>query len=165
MTRRSKKFTMPLFSPAVCYSIHMLESLKAVPHAPQKIGEQPIPISTLRMKGLKINAHLGWSDAERESTQPVMVDVIIQFPEPPPACQSDKLSHTLCYEELSQIIKHYCQHNTFKLIERMAYKLYREIKIRVLSGSQISITVTKLNPPLADLQGNTSFTYGDFSQE
>lgn len=130
-----------------------------------KARNHPTTFSTLTLRGLRVSAYVGWSEAERLSPQPIDIDICIQFAEPPPACRSDELAHTVCYAELSNIIKTCAANQQFKLIERMAYKLLREIKIRLPAGSLGWIRITKLQIPIPDVHGNASFSYGDFIPE
>ena len=129
------------------------------------VHSKPMGVSTLTVRGLRIKAHVGWSETEREVAQPVEVDAVIRFSEIPPACYSDELSHTLCYAELSKMIQNRVAEGSFKLLERMAYTLHQALKVRLPSQSLCWIRVTKLHPPVPELAGNTSFSYGDFIPE
>jgi 7,8-dihydroneopterin aldolase/epimerase/oxygenase len=130
-----------------------------------KAPNQSPPFTTLTLKGLRCEAKVGWTELERSIPQSVDIDVSIRFSELPPACYSDELTHTICYADLTKLIKERLSEQSFKLIERMAYKIHQAIQVRLTSKSLCWVRVTKLKPPVPDLHGNTSFSYGDFVPE
>lgn len=116
--------------------------------------------STLHVRGLRLVVHLGWGDEERRHPQPIDLDLRIQFAERPPACESDELSGTVCYDKLCEKIRGHCSSKPFRLIERMAFEIHELLSKDLPPGSQLCVKVTKLKLPIEGLTGGVSFTYG-----
>lgn len=80
----------------------------------------------------------------------------------PVSCETDDLSDTVCYAELTSLITAACEQKTYKLIEHLAYDIYTLIKARHTLECQV--TVSK-KPPIANLQGGAAFVCGDWGGE
>lgn len=106
--------------------------------------------------------HLGWTEAERQQTQPVDLAVHLRFPQAPKACDSEQLDETICYDSLVSFIKTLCAEQSFQLIERLGAWLYNNIKHFLGSDVDVWLQVTKVYPPISDLSRGVSFTYGDW---
>jgi len=120
----------------------------------------PVIFSTLLIKQLELSVNLGWRSAERRQEQPVLVDIHIEFPKPPSACESDNLDDTICYAKLVNelrekiIVKHY------RLVEHLGLDIYQITKTHLPLLSKVIVHVTKY-PKLDGLTGGVCFSYGD----
>lgn len=116
----------------------------------------------LCLSEFKLPVYLGWGDAEREETQVVTFDIRIDFASLPSACDSDVLSGTLCYDQLTQGIREHVEGQTFRLIEHLAQTVFHLIRSQCQDGDQIELVVSKV-PPIEGLS-QASFVLSDFIQ-
>lgn len=116
--------------------------------------------SNLTISDLKLWVHLGCSDQEKYHPQLVSFDILIDFFQNPQAVLSDKLEDSVCYANITNIIKETISNKKYNLIEYLAANTYDEI-IKHTGNKEISLTVTvkKLSPPVEDIHGYVSFTY------
>lgn len=116
--------------------------------------------SNLTISDLKLWIHLGCSDQEKYHPQLVSFDILIDFFQNPQAVLSDKLEDSVCYANITNIVKETISNKKYNLIEYLAANTYDEI-IKHTGNKEISLTVTvkKLSPPVKDIHGYVSFTY------
>lgn len=119
-------------------------------------------MGVLEFRGARLDVRLGCSDAERARPQAVDLDVAVRFAELPRACESDDLSHTVCYADLIDAARAACAGREFKLVERLAHELHARLRPLVPAGAALWLRVTKLHPPVEGLAGGVSFALGDF---
>jgi len=120
--------------------------------------------SSLSLNGLLCQVHLGVSKDERARQQAVLVDLELRFETLPEGCLTDQIGDTACYGELSQLIREVCAREPFLLIERLGVTLYQSLKRQTPPGTALWIQVTKVQPPIADLQGGARFACGDWQK-
>jgi dihydroneopterin aldolase len=120
-------------------------------------------VSVLEFRGARLWVRLGCSASERETPQPVDLDLAVRFAEPPIACASDKLEDTICYAELIDAAREACAGAEFQLVERLAHELFGRLRALVPPGAELWLRVTKLRPPVEGLEGGVAFSLGDFS--
>ncbi len=126
-------------------------------HAPESASRPPSLVGTLALQDWQVMLHLGVSAAERAQPQSVAIDLQIQFTSLPPACQSDRLEETICYDQLLRSLKIRLEMQQYHLLEYLAYQLYRWVQELLPATAQLSyLKVTKLTPPIAGL-GASSF--------
>lgn len=121
--------------------------------------------TNLMVRGLRLMVHLGCGAEERRNPQPVDLDLALKFTRPPSGCESDELEDTVCYGELSERLAAYCEGKQFKLVESLAAQLFRVAKETTnvkFRDAVLSLRVTKLHPPVANLNGGVTFTIGDW---
>ncbi len=120
------------------------------------------PHTRLTLHQLELHLSLGWTEAERLQKQIILVDITIDFDEPPKACISDALEDTNCYDTLINKIVETITPKSFQLIEHLGYEIYQFIKNSFVQSVLITITVTK-KPVLSTLTtlADVSFSYGD----
>lgn len=116
-------------------------------------------MACLTVNGLELNINLGWPQAERQQQQTIIVDIIIQFNETPPACITDDLKDTFCYDELIKILKKNVVSRHFKLIEHVGYEMYQLVKSLLPDYALLQLSVTK-KPAIENLTGGVRFCYG-----
>jgi 7,8-dihydroneopterin aldolase/epimerase/oxygenase len=117
----------------------------------------------LEFTGLRLLLQLGWTDEERAQAQAVDVDLKIAFAEEPPACRTDRLSDTVCYGRVAEILKEMTSKRSFKLIEFLAREMHQALLPMMPSGARLGLRVRKIHPPVENLHGGASFEYGDLS--
>lgn len=116
--------------------------------------------TSLTLHQLELDIHLGWLEAEQTEKQRISIDIEFRFPTPPLACNTDELADTYCYDTLIKNIKTYLDGKKFRLVEHLAYELYRYIKPQFLPETSITIRIAKM-PLIPNLTGGVSFCYGD----
>lgn len=114
----------------------------------------------LQIRGLELHVNLGWPEKERQQQQAVVMDLTIQFPEPPKACETDNLNDTLCYSDLVNFLRKEISHKKFHLIEHLSHELYLLIKSKLPENSKIYININKF-PVISGLTGGVSFSHFD----
>lgn len=116
--------------------------------------------SRLKINQFELSLFLGWSAEERSQTQRISLDIDLTFSLPPKACQSDELTDTICYFELTEKLRHHFTEKTFRLIEHLAHDIYQFLKNHVDSGVSVMVHLKK-QPDIKQLHGGVCFSYGD----
>ena len=117
--------------------------------------------SVISLNRLSLILNLGVTDNERRVPQEVWIDYKIYFSGIPNACESDKVSDTICYHEIAEITKNYCKNKEFRLLESLCYQLYQQIRGHIDAKVGLWVRVKKCKPPIDDLLGTTSFELAD----
>jgi dihydroneopterin aldolase len=107
--------------------------------------------NVLILKNFIIPVHLGVTAAERKKSQNITLNIEIQFPQSPLACQTDKLADTICYHELTTAISEFCAKDKFNLIEYLGAELYKFIQSKIPANCKLRLSVAK-QPPLKNVQ-------------
>ncbi len=115
----------------------------------------------LDVEAIRLKVRLGCLPAERALPQDVEVKITIRFAELPPACWTDALHDTVCYAELAALAREHVRSREFRLIERLALELYGLVRERLPRGARLDLTVTKLAPPVPELERGVRFTIAD----
>lgn len=100
-------------------------------------------ICSLTLEDLKIKVRLGVTAKERSKKQTVILHIKIGFPKTPLACQTGKISDTICYDKLSKKIKKFCDDKKFKLIEELGMQLFNIIKNNIYKNCQLKLRIVK----------------------
>jgi FolB domain-containing protein len=116
--------------------------------------------STLHINNLELNVNLGWRTQERKKDQGIVIDLIIRFPTPPKACNSDLLEDTFCYATLIEKIRAHLNQKHYKLIEHLCADIYGLVKANLPKKIKLNISLTKY-PKIEGLSAGVSFCYGD----
>jgi FolB domain-containing protein len=113
----------------------------------------------LALSDLRLEVRLGCGAAERAKTQGVRFDLSIRFDRLPAGTKTDRLDGTVCYAEISEKLRALCAEREFHLIENLGYEAYK----RVHPGAPLKLwlKVTKLKPPVTNLEGGASFELGE----
>jgi 7,8-dihydroneopterin aldolase/epimerase/oxygenase len=114
--------------------------------------------SMLEFRDARLRVHLGVGAEERADRQDVALGVKIRFAEPPRACLTDRLEGTVCYAELIDAARAIVLERSFHTLEHLAHTLAGCVRERVPPAAAVRLTVTKLNPPVADLPGGVRFS-------
>lgn len=121
------------------------------------------PCHSLRLDNLSLQVHLGCLEDERSIPQEVRITLDCRFQEAPPGFQSDELSGTLCYAEISEKITGMIESRPYHLIEKMAADIYEIAKSWAHDRAQIALCVHKVKPPVRNLRGGSRYFCGDFN--
>lgn len=105
----------------------------------------------LILTNLQLKIKLGVTAKERLIKQKVLLNLAIAYQGFPKACCSDKITDTICYDELIKNIKQFCKLNQFSLIEHLTYELFKHIKKLTGSKNKVHLTITKF-PPIVGLE-------------
>jgi len=107
-----------------------------------KIGRE------IGIKGLRVNAHVGVPDAERETAQILQVDLSFAATNQPLALHDD-LAQTVDYHAVSLRVAEIAAHRPRKLIETLAEELTDQL-IAEFSLRWIEVTIRKFILPQTD---------------
>jgi len=119
----------------------------------------------LSVLDLRIWVHLGCSDQEKFNPQLVSLNIELYFKSLPEGAKNDRLEDTVCYSDLVQNVKSFCQNRKFNLIEHLTTEIYRVVEDSLKQHrslvSFICVTGHKISPPVPDIHGGVTFTYCD----
>src|SRR5476649_983669 len=110
---------------------------------PKPMTQTNLLHSNITLHGLTLTVYLGWPQAERLHEQQVTLDAKIVFPQLPPACTSDDLNDTFCYDTLISAIKQKINSQKFRLLEHLGHEIYRTIKTLAPKEAKIQLSVNK----------------------
>jgi dihydroneopterin aldolase len=102
--------------------------------------------SQVALEGLEFFAYHGFYEEERKMGNKYQVDVIVDT-DLWEAGQKDKLSTTLNYETLYQIVQVTMQQPA-KLLEHVAYQIIEEVYKHFPNIIAVEVAVAKYNPPV-----------------
>lgn len=120
--------------------------------------------SIVSLSDLNLLINLGVTEHERHSKQAVNISFKFFFKQKPKGCETDNIEDTVCYHDVSNTVKEYCDNKEFKLLEYMCNGLYRAIRMLTPSDVKIWIKIEKCSPPIDGLIGSTSFEYTDIGE-
>ncbi|MFT4030968.1 MAG: dihydroneopterin aldolase [Siphonobacter sp.] len=103
-------------------------------------------MGTIALEGLEFFSYHGFYAEEQKIGNRYAVDVIItvDFEQ---AAIDDKLSETVNYEKVYQIVSEIMQHS-HKLLEHIAYQIITQIRERYPRVETVKVAVSKFNPPV-----------------
>lgn len=99
------------------------------------------------MKNMKFYAYHGVLPEEQENGQDFFIDVELAL-DLKEAGDSDEIDHTVDYAEVYNIIKNVTKNNKFRLIEKLADTISREILSKYKKIEQIIVCVKKPDAPM-----------------
>ncbi|HET9624670.1 MAG TPA: dihydroneopterin aldolase [Kofleriaceae bacterium] len=97
------------------------------------------------VRGLEFEGNHGWSAAERRGTRRFRVNLSLELPLTA-AVISDRLSDTIDYWKVSEIVVALGTKSTYKLLEALAGAIGRKIQ-ELYPRVQVVIELEKLAPP------------------
>ncbi len=119
------------------------------------------PVTTrLQIRQLDLQLNLGWRSKERAKEQGILLDIDLDFPCAPTACETDHLDNTVCYDQLIQTIRQQLGDKHYRLVEHLGRDIYMIVKSQLPANTSAAIHITKF-PKIAGLTGGVCFTYGD----
>ncbi len=120
--------------------------------------------SVISLNDLRVYINLGVGEDERKNPQEVNISFRFFSKQPPNGFVTDDIKDTVCYHEISNAIKNYCEKKEFKLLEYLCNGLYKEVRATIPYTMRIWVKAEKCNPPIDNLMGSTSFEYTDMWQ-
>ena len=118
--------------------------------------ERESPIDSIRLTGLRIFAHHGVLDFERENGQEFIIDLEIAV-DLAPAAASDDVTKTIHYGELAEAVYAAVQADAVDLIETVAERV-AAIALGYERALQVTVTIHKPAAPIAVPFGDVSVT-------
>ena len=122
----------------------------------------------LRIEDLSLQVKLGCLPEERAQTQEVRFTVIFRFAHAPRGAATDEITDTICYAEISEVLRTLCASDEFKLIERLGIEAYNKLRefLNAARGdhkqTKLALSVHKVKPPVVGLLGGSHYECGDF---
>jgi dihydroneopterin aldolase len=114
----------------------------------------------LKLSKIRYFIHIGCTEAEKMYAQPFDIDILIYYTQAPKGCVTDDLADVSCYKALMESLEAALRLTRFNLIEKLAQFIHDHIRPFIVHPHQtVEVTVTKLLPPVAFIQGGVSFTY------
>lgn len=118
--------------------------------------ERESPIDSIRLTGLRIFAHHGVLDFERENGQEFIIDLEIAV-DLAPAAASDDVTKTIHYGELAEAVYAAVQADAVDLIETVAERV-AAIALGYERAVQVTVTIHKPAAPITVPFGDVSVT-------
>ena len=101
----------------------------------------------LRLRGIRVQSHMGVSDAERAALQELVVAIDLELPgELYPA--TDDLSRAVDYAEVVRITDRSAREKPHRLLETFAHILARRLSERWPTADRLRVAVTKAAVPV-----------------
>jgi dihydroneopterin aldolase len=102
----------------------------------------------LRLRGLRVQSHMGVSDAERASTQELVVAVDVELPARmyPTA---DDLEQAANYAEIVRIADETARERCYRLLETFAFRTARRLGDRFPMAERVRVAITKAIVPVS----------------
>ena len=123
----------------------------------------PIAFHTLSIRDLSLPVHLGCLPDERREAQEVRFRVECRFHKAPRGIETDEIDETVCYSQISEILRKHCASGEFKLIERLAVEAFYLLRELVPTETcALALSVHKVKPPVPGLLGGSHYSCGDF---
>lgn len=108
--------------------------------------DEGIVLDSVSLEGLEFFAYHGYYKEERKIGNKFQVDVQV-FLDLQKAARFDRLGDTLNYETLYQIVSAQMKQPS-KLLENIALRIIKEIRLHFTQIDSILVTVSKFNPPV-----------------
>jgi len=93
------------------------------------------------------------------------LNIELYFKSLPEGAKNDRLEDTVCYSDLVQNVKSFCQNRKFNLIEHLTREIYKVVEEPLKQQRSlvafICVTGHKMLPPVPDIHGGITFTYCD----
>ena len=116
----------------------------------------------LAINRLRLETIIGCLPEEKIAPQTIEITVRLFFDTPPETCKSDNISNTVCYGTLCKAIEKHCTTNTTTdTIEHLSKTLYDLIRQHIPTPTNAWLKVSKLSPPVPNLQGSADCIYSD----
>ena len=119
--------------------------------------------TSLCIRDFSFRCALGCLQEEQDQPQEVRVSLKFRFPTPPPACESDQLTDTVCYAEICEHIRKVGTAGKFRTVEHLGHAIYLRLGSSLPREIQWGLEVHKVHPPVDGLTGGVYFQIGDLS--
>ena len=122
----------------------------------QNVTEQNAPMDSIRLEGLRIFAHHGVLEFERENGQEFIIDLEIAV-DLAPAAASDDVTKTIHYGDLAEAVYAAVQADAVDLIETVAERV-ATIALGYERARRVTVTIHKPAAPISVPFGDVSVT-------
>jgi FolB domain-containing protein len=99
--------------------------------------------SVISLSDLGLAVNLGVTDDERDVKQNINISFKFFFKAVPEGFKTDEINDTICYHQISEIVRKFCNNGKFKLLEYMCNGLYEEVRKSAPSDVKIWIRIEK----------------------
>jgi dihydroneopterin aldolase len=126
--------------------------------------------TSLTLADLRLWVHLGVSAEEKTNPQAISVNIQIKFSAAPIGTQTDNLTETFCYFQMTEHIHaQLAKHPAFNLLEHLTGCIYASVYHDLLAANyhdaELEVRVNKLMPPILNLHGGVTFScFGSLTQ-
>lgn len=110
----------------------------------------------LEINRFMVKVHLGCKASERLHPQAVAVSLKLIFENGVQALVTDRLSDTICYQELCRKIKKVAEAKEYDTVEHLAFQIGGALRPSLPPSVGAELCVHKLKPPIADLAEGVS---------
>jgi 7,8-dihydroneopterin aldolase/epimerase/oxygenase len=100
-------------------------------------------VAVIRLEGLSLFGHHGANAAEREAGTRLDVDVELEL-DTAAAEQTDRLRHTVNYDEIFALVRDRVENDSFHLLEALAGDLAHAC-LTAFGAARVRVTLTKMN--------------------
>jgi dihydroneopterin aldolase len=100
-------------------------------------------LAIIRLEGLSLFGHHGANPAERAAGTRLDVDVELEL-DTGEAEETDRLSHTVNYDEIFQLVRDRVENDSFHLLEALAGDIAHAC-LRGFAAERVRVRLTKLN--------------------
>lgn len=117
--------------------------------------------SRLDINNLEVSLSIGINEEELSCVQDLIINLTIYFLSPPRACNTEKISDTICYANVIDHIHDFCALKHYSLIESFANELFTSIRSKFLSDNEkLTLQLCK-KPKIFNFDGSCCFTLSD----
>lgn len=102
----------------------------------------------IAIRNLRLEAHVGWDEAERSTAQAIYVTVLIDA-DLRSAGRSDDLADTIDYGRATTEIAELVRAGSFRLLEHLAERIAGHIS-RFLGVRGVTVEIAKESPPVSE---------------
>lgn len=120
------------------------------------MSDSETPLDTIRLSGLRVFAHHGVLEFERENGQEFIIDLEIAV-DLAPAAASDDVTETIHYGELAEAVYSAVQADAVDLIETVAERV-AAIALGYERAHRVTVTIHKPAAPITVPFGDVSVT-------
>lgn len=115
-----------------------------------------------RLHTLTLPVHIGVGDEERRHTQNIVIDCEVKHQVAPMGLSSDKITDTVCYHTMAQVITATATHKPRALLEHLAFDIILALKEHFSEKLLYRIVIHKPNAPVEHLAGGASFELSEY---
>lgn len=112
--------------------------------------------SSLKIEGLLLAIHIGWTEEERLKKQDIEVTIEVNFAVLPTATQTDELEDALDYHSLIDKVQALTANKHYRLIEHLCAHIHQMIT-GIVKNAQVKTKVIKRPSGIANFSGTCAF--------
>ncbi len=112
----------------------------------------------ISLSALRLPVSIGCEEEERRTLQTVRFDLEIALPSVPAGGVTDEVKDTVDYGQLAEVVRTAATREPYRLLERLALVVWEELRPLVPPDGQLTLRVTKEQPPVANLEGGVTVT-------